>query len=97
MDINWAIRSAISSGKVLLGVKQTRQYAKTGEAKLIIRAKNNPHKEFAQEKYGNVPVFTYPGTSRELGAACGKPFRVSVLIVLDPGSSDILSLIGGKS
>jgi len=33
----------------------------------------------------------YPGDNLELGAACGKPFAVSSLVILDQGSSDILS------
>jgi len=30
--------------------------------------------------------------NRELGIACGKPFSVSTLTVLDAGNSDLLSL-----
>jgi large subunit ribosomal protein L30e len=38
-------------------------------------------------------VYKFPGTSLELGAACGKPFAVSVLTVLAPGESSIMSLL----
>jgi large subunit ribosomal protein L30e len=86
----------MSSGKVLLGVKQAKQYVKKKEAKMIIRATNNPYKEFSVEKYQEVPVFTYPGTGKDLGAACGKPFSVSVLVVVEPGNSGILSLLREK-
>lgn len=96
MDINWAIRSAMSSGKVYLGIKQAKQYAKKKEAKMIIRASNNPYKELSVERFEDVPIFTYPGTGKDLGAACGKPFSVSVLVVVDPGNSGILSILREK-
>ncbi|MGY8703090.1 MAG: ribosomal L7Ae/L30e/S12e/Gadd45 family protein, partial [Candidatus Poseidoniales archaeon] len=30
--------------------------------------------------------------NRQLGAACGKPFPVSALCVVDPGQSELLTL-----
>lgn len=91
MDINWAIRSAMSTGRVYLGVKQTKQYARRG--KMIIRARTAPFSEFRSGSYEGVPVYTYPGSGMELGSACGRPFGVSVLVVVDPGESGILSLL----
>jgi large subunit ribosomal protein L30e len=35
-------------------------------------------------------VHHYTGNNIELGTACGKFFRVSVLSVTDPGDSDII-------
>ena len=37
-------------------------------------------------------VYTFEGSSVQLGKACGKPFMVSALAVVNPGESDILSL-----
>jgi large subunit ribosomal protein L30e len=37
-------------------------------------------------------VHTYDGSSVQLGKACGKPFMVSALAIVDPGESDLLSL-----
>lgn len=35
-------------------------------------------------------VHHYAGNNSELGTACGKFFRVSMVAVVDPGDSDIL-------
>ena len=35
-------------------------------------------------------VHHYTGNNIELGTACGKYFRVSVLSITDPGDSDII-------
>ena len=93
MDVNWAIKTAVNTGKVELGAKQTRVIAKKGDAKMIIRARNCPFPDFVGEKHGAVPVYTYPGTGQELGAACGKAFAVAVCAVIDPGTSGITSLL----
>ena len=37
-------------------------------------------------------IYTYEGSSVQLGKACGKPFMVSALAIVDPGESDLLSL-----
>jgi large subunit ribosomal protein L30e len=37
-----------------------------------------------------VQVISYNGNNVELGTACGKYFRVSVMTILDAGDSDIL-------
>ncbi len=69
-----------------------------GSAKLAILAANAPA-EIRQEVeyYANLnrtpPVFVYPGSSWELGAAMRKPYKVALLAVLEPGESNILELI----
>jgi large subunit ribosomal protein L30e len=93
MDINWAIKTAVNTGKVELGAKQTRSAAKAAKAKMIIRAKNCPFPEFRSEQHGTVPIYTYPGSGQELGAACGKAFAVAVCAVIDPGTSGITALL----
>ncbi|RLF38062.1 MAG: 50S ribosomal protein L30e, partial [Thermoplasmata archaeon] len=45
----------------------------------------------AQDK----PVYIYRGNNVELGSACGKPFGVSVLAIVDEGKSNILNMIKG--
>lgn len=37
-----------------------------------------------------VGVHEYQGNNIELGTACGKLFRVSMLSITDPGDSDII-------
>ena len=47
----------------------------------------------ALAKFEKAPIYKFPGTSLELGAACGKPFAISVLTVLAPGESQIMSVL----
>ena len=38
-------------------------------------------------------TFNFDGTNFDLGAACGKPFAISMLTVISAGDSKILDLI----
>lgn len=93
MDFNLSLRKAIKTGNVILGRNETEYSIQQGTARLIILAKNSPEsfKERVAQKEG-LPVYTFEGSSMQLGKACGKPFLVSALAVIDPGESDILSL-----
>ncbi|ADB58041.1 50S ribosomal protein L30e [Archaeoglobus profundus] len=84
MDVEKVLKKALK-GKVYFGSKRTIKALKRGEAKLVIVSANCP-KDIREkiEKYKkNVPVLVYPGTNMELGAACGKPFSVASLAVID--------------
>jgi len=99
MDINWAIKMAVTTGKVHFGISQCAKAVKTGKAKLIIAAANCPDDGMRKDRLGSIAIYHFPGTTIDLGNACGKPFPVSVLTILDPGTSTILSdgLIAGKA
>ena len=94
MDVNRALRTAVTTGKVLLGGDQTKKAIAAGNAKLVVISANHPETDTIKTaaKGKAVPVYEFPGRGTELGPACGKPFPVGVLTVLDPGSSDILGL-----
>ncbi|MBW3581499.1 MAG: 50S ribosomal protein L30e [Euryarchaeota archaeon] len=94
MDVNRALRSAVTTGKVLLGGDQTMRSIADGSAKLVVVSSNHPETEALKDAASkkNVPVYEFPGRRTELGPACGKPFPVGVLCVLDPGASDVLGL-----
>lgn len=100
MDISKEIRQAVDTGKVILGTDKSLKAIKLGEAKLVIVASNCPSEVLADIKhYGgltNVPVYIFERDSAELGVACGKLFSVSVLAVLEPGNSNILSVEGTR-
>lgn len=97
MDINKALRTAVMSGKVYIGTRQTKKVLKTTQPKLIIFASNIDRKQFEDLKnLQGVPTYTFPGTNQELGSACGKPFPVSVLSIVDPGNSNIMALLKEK-
>ena len=92
MDLNKALRLAIDTGKVHLGSKQSSRDADSGNAKLIILASNCPEETVNFVKGGKTPVHSFSGNNSALGAACGKPFPISVVAILDGGKSDVLTL-----
>lgn len=91
MNIERSLKLLMETGKVYLGVEQAKKAVENGEAKLLIVASNCPEEAFREKTYKKVPILHFKGTNVELGAAAGKPFTVSVITVVDPGESDILS------
>ena len=94
MDLNKALRSAIRTGEVLMGSNRTLDSVKEKKAKLVILSSNSPDHVGKAIESEDVTVFEYPGKSADLGSACGKPFSIAALAIIDPGESDILSLRG---
>jgi len=90
IDINRAMKVLVNTGKVTIGVKETKKALGKGNLKMVILASNSPEKDF-----GKVPAHTFKGNNADMGAACGKPFPVAVLGVIEEGQSGILSI--GKS
>ena len=90
IDIGRALKSAISTGKVEFGIDQTTKAVKDGKAQMVILARNCPSAELKGDI--GVKVHVYDGNNMELGALCGKPFSVSALVIIDKGSSNILTL-----
>ncbi len=93
MDFNVSLRKAIKTGEVILGRNETENSIQQGKARLVIVASNSPEsfKQRVTQKEG-LAVHVFEGSSMQLGKACGKPFLVSALAVIDPGESDIMSL-----
>ena len=96
MDIERGIRVAVDTGKVILGSNKSIQAIKLGNGELVVMAANAPKnlKEDVEvySKLSEMPVHIFDGSSVELGSICGKPFTVSVLVVQEPGDSNILEL-----
>ena len=94
MDVQRSLRTVIATGKVLIGADQTAKALDKGQAKLIIVATNAPGADALRESASKkrVPVYAFEGKGTELGPACGKPFSISALAVLDAGTSDVLQL-----
>jgi large subunit ribosomal protein L30e len=90
IDIGRALKAAISTGKVEFGLDQTTKAVKAGKAQMIVLARNCPSAELKDNK--DIKVLVYDGNNMELGALCGKPFSVSALVIIDKGSSNILTL-----
>jgi large subunit ribosomal protein L30e len=93
MDFNVSLRRAIKTGDVILGQNQTEQCINEGRAQMVVVAGNCPEK-FRKSLSSQEGLFLhiYEGSSVQLGKACGKPFMVSALAVVDPGESDLLNL-----
>jgi large subunit ribosomal protein L30e len=89
-DINRSLKTALATGKVKFGMAETKKALKSGAAKVIVISDNCPDEELKSKSAG-VKTIVYPGDNVALGAACGKPFAVSSMVVLDQGSSDIMS------
>jgi large subunit ribosomal protein L30e len=96
LDVDKAITLAVKTGKVVLGTKRTLKLLKQGKPKMIIVSKNCPKETLDEINYygklSEISVYTYSGTSWDLGAVCGRPHMVSCIAVENPGDSKILKL-----
>lgn len=90
IDISRALKSAITTGKVEFGIDQTVKAVKGGKAQMVVISRNCPCAELRGDI--GVKVHVFEGNNMELGAMCGKPFSVSALVIIDKGSSNILTL-----
>lgn len=88
-DISKVLRSALSTGKVVIGIKQTQDAIKKGKAQVVVVSSACAEQNLLELK-GTVMI-KYSGSGVDLGVACGKPFSISALAVLEPGESEILS------
>ena len=82
------------AGKYNLGFKETLKTLRNGKSKLVIIANNCPPLRKSEIEYyamlSKTNVHHFTGNNVELGNACGKLFRASVLSVVNEGDSDIL-------
>lgn len=92
MDFNASLRKAVKTGTVFLGQNKTRECIEEGKARLVVVAENSPESVKNLVKETDIPVYVYEGSSVQLGKACGMPYVVSALAVVEPGESDILSV-----
>jgi large subunit ribosomal protein L30e len=96
IDVDKALATAVKTGKVVFGSSEAMRSARTGKARLIVVASNNPPGIREDiEYYGKlsqIPIVTYRGNSVDLGIVCGKKFSIAALTVKEPGDSDILKL-----
>jgi len=95
LSIERELKNLMKTGKYVLGANSTIRAVASGRAKMIIIAENAPP-EFRERalyytKLGNIPVYVFKGTSQDLGVICGKPFKISMLAVIDEGESRILN------
>ena len=94
MDLSRQLKNAIATGNLRFGQRQAIDACSRGEAKVVILAANCPT-DFTDELHANHPEvtkFRSGMVNRELGIACGKPFAVSTISIIDAGDSELLQL-----
>lgn len=99
-DLESEIKNVLKSGKVILGFNRSLKAVMLGRAKALIIASKIP-KSYGDDirKYAtlsNIPVINFPGSSKDLGLVCGKPFPISTIAILDLGDSRLLSFISSE-
>lgn len=96
IDAKKEIRRAVDTGKVIFGMKQSEKSILKGKGELIIISSNANDlvKERLEEigRISEIPSYGFDGTALELGSVCGKPFPVSVMVVLSKGKSQAAEL-----
>ena len=91
------IKKVLKEGSVALGIKRVKKNLLRGGVKLVIATSNAPQDLKDDARYyaslSDAKFYEYPGTSKDLGYVCAKPFPISFLAVLDDGGSKILDIV----
>ena len=95
-NVNARLALVMKSGKYNIGYKSTLRSLRSGKSKLIVISGNCPPLRKSEIEYlaflSDTAVHNYNGGNSELGTACGKYFRVSMVSITDPGDADISGL-----
>ncbi len=95
MDLEKELRRAVDTGKVCFGFKQSEINILKGNGQLVVISNNIPKERGERVEHiasvSEIPVLKLEKNSLQVGSLCGKPFPVSVLVVLDKGKSKILA------
>ena len=96
MQAEKEIRRAVDTGKVIMGFRECEKNVLKGIGKLLIISNSVDEKKKEKLKYvaelSGIPFFDFEKSSIKLGALCGKPYAVSVMLILDPGKSKVLEI-----
>ena len=96
VEANKEIRRAVDTGKVVFGTKVARKKILAGEGEMVIVSSNMPTNEKETLKQlvtvEGKKFYEFSDTGLVLGSVCGKPFTVSVMLVLEAGKSKVLEL-----
>lgn len=93
-DLSKALQSAVKTGNVVIGSNLTVKAVASGKAQLAVIASNCP--KDTRDKIAGVPVMDFPGLGFDLGTACGKPYPIAALAIVEAGESDILRAVSEK-
>nr|MDO8084481.1 50S ribosomal protein L30e [Candidatus Sigynarchaeum springense]MDO8117383.1 50S ribosomal protein L30e [Candidatus Sigynarchaeota archaeon] len=97
--LNRNLRILVKTGKIVMGEKNVLKQLRTGQMKLLIIADNLPvpyknellHHVSLQTR--KIEVFTYPGSSIDLGNQAGRPHSVASIGVEQAGDSKIIDVV----
>lgn len=85
MTLTNEIKAALKSGKAIVGFNQCIKFIKLNTPKLIIVSENIPEKlmEKIKDNVGGreVMIKRFNGSSKKLGAVCGKPFPITTIVI----------------
>ena len=93
--LNSQLAIVMKSGKTSLGFKSVVSSIRDGKVKVLVLSNNLPVLRKSQLEYlaalAKIRTISFAGTNSDLGTACGKLFRISVLSINEAGDSDILA------
>lgn len=88
-SINGKIQLVMKSGKSSLGYKTVIKSLRANKSKMVIISTNTPPLRKSEVEYyallAKCQVYHYSGNNSDLGTACGKFFRVSMISITDAG------------
>lgn len=87
MTIESELKAAVESKSVIFGTKEALKAVKTQSAKTIVIASNMPAsikqdiKRYAD--LAGTAIKEFSGSGKQLGVACGKPFAIAALAIVE--------------
>ncbi|MDE1825926.1 MAG: 50S ribosomal protein L30e [Candidatus Micrarchaeota archaeon] len=93
-DLVKDIRLAVDTGSVVIGTNEVMRAVNDDKAKLVIIAAKGKKQTVADILHtcsvASVKFIKFKEGSLELGTACGKPYSVNTVAVIEAGNSKIL-------
>ncbi|NPA86177.1 MAG: 50S ribosomal protein L30e [bacterium] len=94
MPIEFELRRAVETGKVVFGSRQALKLLANRQCRLVLYAQDAPDDVKLDirklSSLAGIPALELPYSSKQLGIICGRPHVVAALAVVDPGYSRIL-------
>ena len=96
IDLNLKVVS--KTGKIIYGKNQVLRSLRNNKFKMIIIANNCPQELLSELNHYNnllddkIFIYTYKGSSWDLGLALAKPYMISILGIFDYGDSSLQKL-----
>jgi len=95
-----SIRLAVRTGSTRFGYDENFKLLSRGRVKLVLVSKNLDQKRMARmvemAKLSEIPLVKLDYTAVELGSLCDLRHPTSVVGIRDPGTSNILQLVGNE-